>query len=328
MGFVAGGATDAPVRVVVAFAVEDPVGLEPHIFNSPDAHHLNLNPGAVTGSAELSHAFGIEAPRIEDGFGGRRSLILCQPHQGDVLFTRAVTSLTGNAGSQSVGIQPAFDDCPGRMATEAVVDFGRFESAADGRFQGSRNRARSSEGQVESANPAEITDPALDVLPLASDHVGLPHFAVTECKQYRKFDALPAVGYGIDETRIALADSMEIRPLPEIEHGIAPEDIALERRNERSAHRSPGLIGDLVMTLRAGLRADIFLAGRSTRGAPFRGRIECLLNRILSLPARLDRYEDQDDRGQDRDLSVRFVSPQTVHKLYDRMYQRAAHGRN
>src|SRR5262245_2163648 len=58
--------TDAFVLMVIAFAIEDTIGLEPDIFNAANTHHLHLNPGTMARAAELSQPFRIEPSRVED----------------------------------------------------------------------------------------------------------------------------------------------------------------------------------------------------------------------------------------------------------------------
>lgn len=63
-----GRTTDAFVLMVIAFAFEDAIGLEPDVFNAANAQHPHLNPGTMARAAELSLTFRIESPGIEDIF--------------------------------------------------------------------------------------------------------------------------------------------------------------------------------------------------------------------------------------------------------------------
>src|SRR5262245_24825141 len=64
----AGCATNAFVLMVVAFAFEDAIGLEPDVFNATNTQDLHLDPGTMARAAELSQTFRIELSRIEDVF--------------------------------------------------------------------------------------------------------------------------------------------------------------------------------------------------------------------------------------------------------------------
>src|SRR5215510_10861281 len=105
----AGRTTDAFVLMVIAFAIEDTIGLEPDVFNAANTQHLHLNPGTMARAAELSQPFRIELSRIEDVFVCQfwRSLssvprLATRLHRQDVFFTPSVTPFTGNSRSHFV----------------------------------------------------------------------------------------------------------------------------------------------------------------------------------------------------------------------------------
>ena len=62
---VTGCTADAFVLMVIAFAFEDAIGLEPDVFNASNSQHLHLNPGTVTRAAELRQPFRIEPAGVE-----------------------------------------------------------------------------------------------------------------------------------------------------------------------------------------------------------------------------------------------------------------------
>lgn len=61
----AGCTTDAFVLMVIAFAFEDTIGLEPDVFNAANTQHLHLNPGTMARAAELCQPFRIEPAGVE-----------------------------------------------------------------------------------------------------------------------------------------------------------------------------------------------------------------------------------------------------------------------
>src|SRR5262245_11148423 len=114
---VAGRTGDAFVLVVIAFAFEDAIGLEPDVFNAPNSQHLHLKPGTMAGAAELRQSFRIEPPGVEDlsvwRFWRRLASIpsrAARLHSQDVFFARAVTAFAGDSRSHFVQLKLSLTD--------------------------------------------------------------------------------------------------------------------------------------------------------------------------------------------------------------------------
>src|SRR5215475_1824830 len=133
---VTGRTADAFVLMVIAFAFEDAVGLEPDVFNAPNSQHLHLNPGTMARAAELRKPFRIELPGVEDlsvrRFWRRFASVPClaaRLHRQDVFFTGAVTPFTCDSRSHFVQSKLSLTDRGGRVTTETVIDDLRIQHA-------------------------------------------------------------------------------------------------------------------------------------------------------------------------------------------------------
>src|SRR6266404_2635143 len=126
MWIVAGSTRNPPVRRVIAFAVCQPVRLEPDVQNPTRAVSPNLSPSAMTLAAQNRKIFGTHFRQLRHPSVPR----LAGSHFQEVLRRIAMAWSAAHAGNQRFEAQLAALNGAGRVAAKATARLRRIDGPA------------------------------------------------------------------------------------------------------------------------------------------------------------------------------------------------------
>jgi len=201
---VASRASKMSVIGVVATAQGNTIGLEAHVVDSAKVgHHPYRVRTAMAGSAKLlRERIGIEHFWIKD----IASALLPHAHGRDMLRSRPVAVLTGNAGNQSIKLQFIVNNGGCAVTTEAVARLIAGDVAAKGLLQTGRRIQRVADRPVQAIDARVITHATFIEFAIVTEHVSLRDLGIAKYIGDRLTDGFFSVGHAVDALLVVADD--------------------------------------------------------------------------------------------------------------------------